>query len=717
MPKVFVFDNLVTPSCRTFTSLIEAVNASAESVSQVAQSIKSKTKNERRDWFKIESSRWPCISLAEGVNPALRISSDNPPALLHGFIADYDAVGKRYTEEELASLASRCVYPPAAGGPSLSGEGVHTIWLFEEPIPVLGDTAYARKIYAECYKNLRVSNFIHGFDPAFKIPDRLLSIDPTSFGFLTARAETQMVDKHSTRMWAGNITKDFEFEGQKVELSKIYEQVQKLFPGRWTGDFNVGSRGPRFWDSSASDTSAAVVTATGMVFFSNGGGFKPWNQIFGHDVISKLTADSLAEITSDWYYDSTNHDYVYDLHGKYETKNRTQFMDRLELMGLEDDLERKRTIAYVEDHNSVTAVVSLANQKKGTLIQSGLNYINTTKTIPIRPAKGSCEFTKGLHNAMFGPEQVDYFLAWMQDSVRCALSEKPSFAQSIFLCGEVECGKSLLQYRIITPLLGGQDSDPMPYLTGSTDFNNELADAGHWLVSDSEGGKTTAQKASFTQKIKAITANPRMTIRTKFKTPATLFLNARLTFSFNATAESLEVLPRLGTDVLGKLCLFNVLTHNFLAGLNRTSIEANIADELPAFAYWLLNEYVPPADIATSGRYPTKSYHSPELINYARASQDSSELLGWLGNIFEESENFRKDYLEKKVAVEMSAARWLQVLHATTGHHYGLKPNRLSAHFQHLAKQFPNSISTRLDPKSKVYLYKVDYAKLVEQKL
>lgn len=714
---VLSFANLVAPSCTVFPSLSAAVDAGKAAITAYEGSVRSMEKPARRDYFKRADTVWPCLSVVEGVNRALRVSGDNPPQLIHGFAADYDNVGKSFTVAELTELASRCSYPPAAGGASLGGEGVHAIWLFKEPIPVLGDSGYARKVMLECYKHLRVHNFIQGFDEAFKKPDRLLSIDPGNFGWLTARGEQCLVDEVSTRMWASSVTKEFEFEGQQLDLAKVYEQVQRLYPGRWAGEFVVGARGPRFWDSSATDATAAVVTSTGMVYFTNGGGFRPWSSILGSDVTAKLSADSLAQITDNWYYDNTNQNYVY-YHAplcSFGTKSRTQLQDRLELAGIENELERKRAIVYVEDYRKIEGVVTLANQRPGVIKQGGLSYVNTTRTIPIRTEPGESKFIQEFLVAMLGEKQLQYFLAWLQDSVRCMLEAEPSYSQSVFFAGEVESGKSLLQYRILTPLFGGLYAEPMSYLLGDSGFNSELADAGHWLVSDSEGAKNGAQRANFTQRIKAITSNPAMSVSAKYKTPVTLFLNSRLTFSLNLVAECLAVLPRLGSDVLGKLCLFQTQPHTKLKGLDRRIIEGTIAQELPHFAHWLLNDYKPDPCTLSAGRYRTASYHAPELMNFARASQDSSELLGWLNILFTQNEMLKTDYFEKKLPMERTAAVWLQLILQTTGHHFSLSPNKLAAHLSHLSRQFPEAVQSRLDPKSKIYLYSVDYSKLSEE--
>lgn len=716
MAKVISFANLVSPSGTVFPTLGGAIDAATQGTAVSAPTVRSMSKADRRHYLKQASSTWPCLSLTEGVNPTMRISLDNPPQLLHGFAADYDSVGRHYTHDELVALAQRCAYPPAAAGPSLSGDGVHAAWLFKEPIPVLGNSDYARRVLAVCYSKLRVNNFMQGFDEVFKKGEHLLSVDAPNFGWLTERREEQVVDEISTRMWASSVTGDFRFEGPALDIAKVKERIDQLFPGRWTGTFDIGVRGCRFWDTTSTDNTAAVVTASGMVYFTDGGGFKPWSAILGNDVVAKLSAESLAVVTEAWYYDASNKEYI--LHdkasGTYHGKTRTQLFDRLELAGIEADIERKRAIVYVEDHHRVTAVVSVANQPRG-LIRQGINtFINATDTKPVLPVAGDPKFIVGLLQSMFGHE-LDYFLGWLKHSVQSVLDAKPSYAQAVFMAGSVESGKSLLQFRIITPLLGGLYCDPMDALLDESKFNSELAKAGHWLVSDREGAKNASQRGSFSQKIKAVAANPAWSIQAKFKEPITLFLNSRITFSFNKNDECLSVIPRLGDDILGKILLFNIKSHDYFVGMNRHSIEAAVEAALPAFCNWLVNEYVVPDSVKSTGRYPTKSYHSPDLLTFAKACQDSSEILGWLNVMFTQDNTLRDEYLIPKKAAEFTAARWLQLITASCeGHSFGLTPIKLSAHFQNLAKQYPTAIKSTLDRGSKVYLFSVDYHKLTE---
>ena len=708
------FPNLSSPVGVPRSTLADAVNAGVVATEATQAAVRGLTKAARRAWFKHTSHVWPCVSVAEGVNPKLRISKENPPQFLHGFVADYDNLGKQLTVDELTDIAARCVYPPAAGGASLSGDGVHAIWLFAEPIPCLGNAGYARAVLLEVFKSLRAGNFLQGFDENFKDhPDRLLSIDPHNFGWLTSKRGDQVVDAVSTRMWASAAVAKVEFDGPALDLKKVHEHVERLFPGRWAGPFDVGCRGVRFWDHTAADATAAVITPAGVVYFSDGGGFRSWASLIGRDGESRIAADSLAEATREWHYDGAGGEYVLrePATGEYLVKNRTQALDRLEFAGLKDAADRRRALIYIEDHKRVAGIVALANQPKGVIRDGGLAYINVTRTQALTPVAGDCSFILGLIQAMFGPEQEPYFLGWLKESVIRMQAGKPSYAQALFMAGDVQSGKSLLQYRVLTPLFGGQSADPMPYLLGDAGFNAELGDAGHWLVSDREGARNYQQKGEFTQKVKAITANPEMSVHAKYRTPVTLHLNSRITFSFNRLSECLEIMPRLGSDIVDKIMLFDIQPHQYLAQLSPEDIEPRVAAELPAFAQWLLDYDIPP-EVRSKGRYPVRSYHHVGLSDISKASQEHSELVGWLHVLFNNSDTLEKCARNGQGAPQLTANEWLRLIGLHAGVSHGLTVRRVNVQFQSLARQFPGAIVSQFNPHLRIYKYSVDYDQL-----
>lgn len=711
MASVFCYPNLTTPVNTRYDNIEDFLDKASKSLNGERSLVYSMDKERRRGFLKASTTNWPCISLVEGVNPALRVSRDNPPVRLHGFLADYDSLGKALTISEVADAATRCAFSPNYGGPSLSKMGFHVIWMFKEPMPLLGDYEYAKKVISTCYRNLRAGNFLQGFDDASKRPELLVSIDPCEFGTFS----DSYIMEEATRAWAAEALKDYNFkgEGPALDLEKIKPLVDEMYPGRWTGPFVHGARGVRFWDLSSSDPSAAMVVPEGMIYFTEGGGFKPWSALIGADFVSKLQSDELAHVTRNyWYIDSKKEYATYEPQDDlYRVRNVAQMNNRLELLGGLEGKKVKDAVLYIETHKTVEAIVKLANHTRGIMEYHGRKYINCTQTKHVIPKKGDFKFIDALLCGMFPDSlQREHLIAWIADSHKNLFTCTPSYAQALFLAGEAQCGKTLLQCRILTPLFGGSSADPMPYFTGLSGFNSELADAGHWLVSDQEADGR--QRAKFDQQVKAITANPIMQVHAKYGTPETFDMNCRVTFSFNKNVESLSVIPRLGSDVIDKLILLDVSSHNVFAGLHNTDIEPLIKQELPAFSWYLLNEYNPPKEVRQSGRYRIKSYHHPTLLQHVRATQVTSEIMGLIHIVFTECEVI-KSMVDRGEKPRYSAIKWKQLFDQYAGKD-SIKTNYVNTQLLALGRQYPEAIKANYDLRYKTYVFTIDYNKLTE---
>jgi hypothetical protein len=53
---------------------------------------------------------------------------------------------------------------------------------------------------------------------------------------------------HSILADAVEKSKKYRGEGEiAIPLDRIYQKIQEVYPGRWTGPFEEGMRGPLFW--------------------------------------------------------------------------------------------------------------------------------------------------------------------------------------------------------------------------------------------------------------------------------------------------------------------------------------------------------------------------------------------------------------------------------------------------------------------------------------
>jgi hypothetical protein len=99
----------------------------------------------------------------------------------------------------------------------------------------------------------------------------------------------------------------------------------------------------------------------------------------------------------------------------------------------------------------------------------------------------------------------------------------------------------------------------------------------------------------FGEKLKQIIVNDRKRLHSKRQTAQTLEPFFRITISVNDDPDKLRVLPLLTPDMRDKVHLFLVgncempMPTNTLA--ERAAFRQKIADELPAYAWWLLNKF------------------------------------------------------------------------------------------------------------------------------
>jgi hypothetical protein len=86
-----------------------------------------------------------------------------------------------------------------------------------------------------------------------------------------------------------------------------------------------------------------------------------------------------------------------------------------------------------------------------------------------------------------GIDQIGLFHCWMKWGMESLRDQTRAPGHYLIIMGPPKCGKSLVQEKIISPLLGCGPSNATPYLTrspGSSDFNSDLLQFFHWMISD-----------------------------------------------------------------------------------------------------------------------------------------------------------------------------------------------------------------------------------------
>lgn len=302
------------------------------------------------------------------------------------------------------------------------------------------------------------------------------------------------------------------------------------------------------------------------------------------------------------------------------------------------ELQRENTVDYAGE---------LAGHGPGLVRTGEASFLVTRGANLVKPVQGEWETLKKFMVNLFGDEeQLHYFYSWARVAVCARQSNVIIPGQAVILAGPAGCGKSLLQQRIITPLLGGRSAKPMQYVTGKTPFNKDLTRAEHWMMEDEHAATDIKSRRALGTAIKDITVNQQHRMHAKGRDACvSVPLFIRLTISLNDEAENMMVLPPLDDSVLGKLMLFHV-RNAFDFDINepekRLAFEKAMGDELPAFLWFLLNRWVIPTEMQDT-RFGVKAYANLEIVEVFDENAPELQMLELIDRAF-----FSGDSLKEK---------------------------------------------------------------------
>jgi hypothetical protein len=160
------------------------------------------------------------------------------------------------------------------------------------------------------------------------------------------------------------------------------------------------------------------------------------------------------------------------------------------------------------------------------------------------------------------------------------------------MVGPNNCGKTLLQEKVISPLLGSSSAKCQKYLLDKTEFNADLIANCHWVLSDSIAELDWKERKALTENIKEAIVNSEQRLRGMYSNPCTVFMCPRISCSINWP--SVESLPIYEEGMADKMMLLKVEKSSVLPDITtpRLAFEAQLRKELPAFAYYLKHEFL-----------------------------------------------------------------------------------------------------------------------------
>lgn len=303
----------------------------------------------------------------------------------------------------------------------------------------------------------------------------------------------------------------------------------------------------------------------------------------------------------------------------------------------EDELvgEVDRVLLWVRENRMVEAVMSaLAGYR------AGLHELSDGKQIIVRMSPRIVEMKKGewptikalidgrLDLSLNGGDvnQSVYFHAWIRNGYESLLrgepgSHKPGHIMAIF--GPGGCGKSRLQINLITPLLGGRVADPTAFMTGDDTFNSDMMGAEHQCVEELQRPSwSAADRVNLSESMKRIVATESKRMRLMKTDPMTVNPFWRMSITMNNDPDKIRAFPMLTPDFRDKVVLL-LAAKRPMPMPTRTVEEQKafndkIRSELPAYAWWLLNEFeIPEEMLMEDGQDATRfgfaAYQHPTL--------------------------------------------------------------------------------------------------------
>lgn len=334
----------------------------------------------------------------------------------------------------------------------------------------------------------------------------------------------------------------------------------------------------------------------------------------------------------DAYYDSAHQNYlIADQDGNWMSVNSATIKTRLKQRGLSTRAFEGQLVSGVDeammriqDERNVQYVGNLAGYTKGIHYINGAKILVTHSPKIIIPKQGDWSLLRHIIDGQLKDDhkQSERFHGWVQLSEAalrsCMDTGQPTYGQALILAGPKGCGKSLLQ-KLLTVVLGGRSAGPYRYMAGITPFNRELFGSEHQKIEDEQPFNDYKSRVRFGDAIKQTAASVEGSCHGKNREAITLNRFWRLTLSVNDEPEHLEILPPFVDSLKDKINLLHCRSTTMPMPTGNTHEKTlfwnALESQLPAYMWWLQNEFTIPAELKVNGeRYGMQAFFHPTIV-------------------------------------------------------------------------------------------------------
>lgn len=370
-----------------------------------------------------------------------------------------------------------------------------------------------------------------------------------------------------------------------------------------------------------------------------------------------------------YYANHTGYFWIKNSRGQWAAYNEAAC--RRELKGLEfsSKAEKGETMSAldsemlrVQKEHDISFAGELAGYKMG--IQEILtNRVLITKgPTLIEPKEGDWSLIRELIEGLFKDsvkDQTPYVYGWIQWAVKAIYSGINTPGQAMFIAGPARCGKSFFQNYIITPILGGRTAKPYSFMTGKTNFNAHLFGAEHLMIEDEIPNTDFKSRQHFATSIKNMCVNAIQECAQKNKTNLSLSPIWRITGSLNDDPIHLLTMPIMDESVGDKIQLWRANT--YLKSMPTDTLEERqaylkkITDQLPAFLWWIQNEFLIPYSLQCPyGSYGVTHYHHPDLVREINDQANDMKLISLIDQeLFDTKDPFVQPFVGTSSELEV----------------------------------------------------------------